>query len=309
MTKKAFFYIDDVIWVFRDIARERPKSIFDNPFLSVLKEAHDKYGMKVQLNVFLRTDFYYGNDEFYLSEMPDSYKPEFEAASDWLKFGFHAKQEFPDYPYVNATYEAVKEDFEETKAQVIRFAGEKSFANAVCTHWLPMSKAGCKALYDCGIRLMTTGSGPTREYEGDPFVLPYGHAGRLLQNRQPETKIYKRGTKDIAIDASICGYNHFSDEDIEVNRRNFNYYTDPETGMGFKKYTNGPNLNLSTLAELEVEIPEKIGGEFYGYATHEQYFYSDYYNYQPEFPAKILRAAELVNKNGYEYFFIEEIVK
>ena len=34
-----------------------------NAFMKMLKDAHDKYGMKVQLNVFLRTDFYYGNDD------------------------------------------------------------------------------------------------------------------------------------------------------------------------------------------------------------------------------------------------------
>lgn len=42
--KKAAMYIDDVIWVFRDLARQRPKSMFDNPLLSVLKEAHERYG-------------------------------------------------------------------------------------------------------------------------------------------------------------------------------------------------------------------------------------------------------------------------
>ena len=111
MNKKAYFYIDDVIWLFRDLTRMRPKSIYDNAFMKVLKKAHDLYGMKVQLNVFLRTDFYYGNDEFYLAETPDCYKAEFEEASDWLKFGFHSKQEFPDYPFVNASYEDVKKDY------------------------------------------------------------------------------------------------------------------------------------------------------------------------------------------------------
>jgi hypothetical protein len=109
--------------------------------------------MKVQLNIFLRTDFYYGNDEFCLSEMPDCYKDEFTAASDWLKFGFHSKQEFPDYPFVNASYEDVKALLDETKAEVFRFAGEKSFAYAVVPHWLPISREGCHALKDCGVKI------------------------------------------------------------------------------------------------------------------------------------------------------------
>ena len=32
--KKCYFYIDDVIWVFRDIARQKPKSIFDQYFVN-----------------------------------------------------------------------------------------------------------------------------------------------------------------------------------------------------------------------------------------------------------------------------------
>ena len=112
MNKKAYFFIDDTIWAFRDIARQKPASIFDQPFLALMKEAHDKYGMKVQLNLFYQTDFFYGHDEFSLAEMPDTYKAEWEANSDWLKLAFHARHEFPDYPYVNATYEDVKYDFD-----------------------------------------------------------------------------------------------------------------------------------------------------------------------------------------------------
>lgn len=40
--KKAFYYCDDVIWLFRDLTRQRPKSMFDNLFLKHMKEAHDK---------------------------------------------------------------------------------------------------------------------------------------------------------------------------------------------------------------------------------------------------------------------------
>ena len=98
--KCAVFYIDDVIWLFRDLARQRPQRLFDNPFLKVLKDAHDKYGMKVQLNCFYRTDFFYGTDELTLAETPDRYKDEWQANKDWLRLGFHSLQEFPDYPFM-----------------------------------------------------------------------------------------------------------------------------------------------------------------------------------------------------------------
>ncbi len=152
--KHTFFYFDDVIWLFRDLTRQRPKSIFDHFYLKIFKEAHDKYGMKVQMNVFYRTDYFYGVDEFTLAEMTDTYKAEFEANSDWLKFGYHAKQEFPDYPLVNITYDDMVKDFLAIKNEVVRFAGENSFSRAVCSHWRPISKAGCKALADNGIKII-----------------------------------------------------------------------------------------------------------------------------------------------------------
>ena len=82
MKKLAYFFIDDTIWCFRDITRKNAASIYDNDFFAMLKKAHDDYGMTVQLNLFYRTDFFYGGEEFCLSEVPEKYKPEFEAASD-----------------------------------------------------------------------------------------------------------------------------------------------------------------------------------------------------------------------------------
>ena len=95
------------------------------------------------------------------------------------------------------------------------------------------------------------------------------------------------------------------------NLRNFDYHKDEETGLGFRRFSYGPCLNLTPLDEIEGECISKgiEDAEFFGYATHEQYFYPDYYAYQPDYSEKIMRAAEIVHRYGYEYFFIEEIVK
>ena len=162
-----------------------------------MKEAHDRFGMKVQLNVFYRTDFFYGNDEFTLTEMTDAYKAEWEQAN--------------------------------------------------------------------------------------------------------------RGTKDKAIDCSLCGYNHFPADIAVQNRYALKYIHDEETGMNFKQMGGGPSLNLNTLAELEPGFAPLLGNEYIGYGTHEQYFYEDYYNYQPEYPAKVLKAAEILTNAGYTYFFTQDL--
>lgn len=308
MEKKTYFYIDDVIWVFRDLTRKRPASLFDNAFLNVLKTAHDRYGLKVQLNVFYRTDFFYGNDEFTLADMTDAYKAEWEEASDWLKLGFHAKQEFPDYPYVNASYDDVKSNFDDIQKQVFRFAGPKSFAYATVTHWIPMSREGCLALRDGGIKMISASTGDKTPYNGDPASLPYGHAGRLLQNRQPETALFRRNTLDTAISNSLCGYNHLTTDQSDPIKYSLNAHLDEDTGIYFKQFCNGPVLNLSTQEGLEAELTPIMGKEYISCGLHEQYFYPDYFAYQPNYAEKIYLTADILTKNGYTYFFLEELV-
>ncbi len=307
MEKVAYFFIDDTIWVCRDLARQRPASIFDNAFLKMLKRAHDDHGMTVQLNLFYRTDFFYGSDEFTLKEMPDCYKAEFEANADWLRFAFHAKQEFPDYPYVNATYEDVKNDYEDIHREVVRFAGEGSWSLAVIPHWLPISKAGCQALVDCGVKFMSPSVGIKSEFTGDDSVLPYGHAARLRQNRQPETGLFTRPTKNTAISASIAGYNHVSKEEFDkVDGRNASLL-DKETGMRFRQLGRGPTINLNTCEEIRERLAQLNGREYIGVGNHEQYFYEDYYNYIPDVADRIYTMAEELHKYGYRFITADEM--
>lgn len=306
MNKKAYFYIDDTIWVFRDLARTKPKSLFDVPLLKILKKAHDEYGMKTQLNLFYRTDYFYGNDEFSLADVPDTYKSEFEESSDWLKLAFHAKQEFPDYPHINATYEDIRDLFQLIEREVFRFAGKASFTYGVCPHWVPVSKAGVRALYDCGVRILDATQGETREYNGDRYSLPFGHAQRLLHNRQPETKVFTRGGRDVAIERSICGYNHLPEE-RGVDAPTLKTFQDAETGMLFKRYCV-TCLNLLEYHELEDEFRRLSGNEYIGICNHEQYFYADYFLYQPDYAAKIYKICELLQKYGYEYMFAEDLI-
>lgn len=307
--KKCYFYVDDVIWCLRDIARQKPKSVFDQPFLASLKKAHDMYGLKVQLNLFYRLDFYYGMDEFSLADMPDTYKNEWQANSDWLKFAFHSLQEFPDYPFVNADYDDVKKVIDLIRGEVERFAGKECFANALLSHWLPISKDGCQAIKDSGINLVCVSSGNKTEYNGDPTCLPYGHAQRLLNNRKPETALFTRGIGDEAIDRSICAYNHLPHEVIEPIWHNLGVHRDEETGLYFKRFDNGPTLNLTDIDKISPIFESFADREYVGYGTHEQYSYPDYFAYQADSEDKLLASAKALSQNGFEYFFIEEIVE
>lgn len=310
MEQKYFFsFIDDVIWVFRDLTRQQPASLFDHPFFRILKNANERYGLKTQLNLFYRTDYSYGMDEFTLAEMTDRYKEEFTANSHWLKLGFHSFQEFPDYPHVNASYDDMKKLFTMIRDEVVRFAGEKTFTYGMVPHWVPVSYDGCRAMYDCGVRLMTVTVGKRIPYSGDPATLPYGHAARLLQNRKPETMLFTRDTRDVAIASSICGYNHLDDPIHENNDKVLGYVLDEKTGLLFKKLDDNFDLNLFTKAELEQELIRRSGDTLMCIGNHEQYFFPDYFAYQPEYEEKIYTMARMLKEAGRKSIFIEDLIE
>ena len=307
--KGASFFIDDAIWFLRDLARQRPKSLFDNAFLKPLKEAHDRFGLKLQINLFYRTDFFYGMDEFTLAEVPDAYKAEWQANKDWLRLGFHSLQEFPDYPWVNIDYADVKKLFGMIKGEIDRFAGEGVFTTALVPHWCPMSKDGCRALKDCGIKLMECSVGPRYRYDGDRNRLPYGHALRLENNRKPETAFYWRDSRDAAILSSVCAYNHISAQQATATENSYRYLVDADTGMAFKHlFNDAPVLNLVDVPTLKADTAKLIGREHLVFSTHEQYFFKDYFAYQPDYMEKVMVMSEMMRANGYRFLFIEDLV-
>ena len=304
--KRAAMYIDDVIWVFRDLTRQRPKSMFDNPLLGALKKAHDRHGLKVQLNCFFRTDFFYGMDEFSLDDMTDAYKGEWQASKDWLRLGFHSYQEFPDYPFINSSYDDVAKAFDRVRGAIRRFAGEGVFTYAMVGHWLPVSKDGCRALKDRGVKLLACTDGPRYSYAGDRDCLPYGHAFRVESNRKPETALYRRTAYDAALLSSACSYNHLSSEQAERTCGTFDYVYDREVGIGLKRFRNGPMLNLCTPEKVRDEMAAVSGCELVAFADHEQYFYKDYFAYQPDYAEKVLLAAAIAQADGREFVFMED---
>ena len=303
-------YVDDCIWFLRDLARQRPKSAFDHPFLAGFRKVHEATGLKVQFNLFYRTDFFYGMDEFTLADMPATYKAEFQAHADWIKFGFHSLQEFPDYPWVNADYDDVAKCLKMIRGEVARFAGDDLFARALIPHWVPMSKDGVKALADGGIKILYATVGNRYAYNGDPDVLPYGHSFRLESNRKPETALYTRDAYMASLAASVCGYNHVEAEKNEWIRKANRYVYDPDTGMRFRDFCTRPMscINIHSLDQLKVDLDAVKDAEFVGYGNHEQYFFKDYLAYQPEYMEKEMLCARTLKDRGHRFVFMEDLV-
>lgn len=143
---KYRFSIDDNIWFLRDINKNKDtyKSIFDNPYLAMLKKIHDTYGTKIHLNLFYQTD------GFNLSQMTDKFKNEWKANSGWLGLSFHAFSEFPDKPYIKSNYEKCAKDCDLVKGEIKRFAGEEVMGKETTLHWGEGTVEACRALRDRG---------------------------------------------------------------------------------------------------------------------------------------------------------------
>ncbi|OGV66847.1 MAG: hypothetical protein A3K18_30370 [Lentisphaerae bacterium RIFOXYA12_64_32] len=144
--KRYRFSLDDDIWFLRDIANGKPHSIFEHPYMALWRRLHQRYGTKVNCNI------YYQCDGFNLSMMPDTYRGEWQDNADWFRLTFHALQNDPNEPYIRASYDEIGRDFDLVTNEILRFAGEASLNSFTTVHWGEATRDGCRALRDRGIR-------------------------------------------------------------------------------------------------------------------------------------------------------------
>ena len=138
------FTVDDNIRAFRDVAKNMPESIFAHPYFAMLRRLHERFSLKVQLNMF------YTLGGFSLTEMPDRYKKEFAENADWLRMSFHSKDE-TRWPYRAAGYAEVLSDCLAVQRQILRFAGEGSLAKTTTVHFCELTEDGVRAMADAGV--------------------------------------------------------------------------------------------------------------------------------------------------------------
>lgn len=126
--------IDDVIHVFKELTERKPYSIFGIPFFHYFKRLHEKYGAVVSCYCF----YLYG--DFTLASCTRNYQVEFEANSDWLRFGFHGYSGKENYGIQDEMesekqYELVMDNLAEivgikaldTTTRIHRFQATKAF--------------------------------------------------------------------------------------------------------------------------------------------------------------------------------------
>ena len=260
---------DDNIIFLQDITKHKDEytSIFDNSYLAVYKKAHDLYGAKVHLNLFYEFDdearsrFSEPREYFNLSMMTDKFKDEFKANSDWLKFSFHSKSEFPPMPYKFASAKTVREDALKVHREIERFAGKEVLSECTTVHFGEANYEVACELRKLGYKAMTgyfiSGEFPVAYYAPQELI-------EYVYNRD----FWKDTESDIL----------FGRIDIVLN------------GKTHVK-------NLETLEEI---TSSETRGGFVSIMIHEQYFYSDYINYREDFETRVVDACRFLKEKGYE---------
>ena len=249
------------------------KSIFDDPYLSVYKKAHDLYGTKVHLNIYYampeHPDFSKKRDYFDLSMMTDKFKAEWEDNSGWLKLNFHAYADKPDKPYIDADYNKVYGDCERVMKEIRRFAGDRALSDETTIHWGATTEEGTKAARDLGLKALAG----YMKIEGSRTVVSYHYPKPLVSYLERRDFWY-----DKSLDVYICKTDNV-----------LNLHT-PEDIEGL----------LNTL------YTDKHRSGFIELMIHEEYFYEDYMAHLPDFEKRVLTACRFASDHGYEPAFLTE---
>ena len=306
--KKSFLrcncYIDDNSFFFTDLAKERPKSAFDHFYLKGLKNIHDKYGMKVTLNLFYHNDHF----DFELKDMPDIWKSEFIDNSDWLKFSFHSYGEFPDRLYLETTREEFARDWDLVQSNIYRFAGEECYINPVVIHWGNIHPVAAQEFIARGCKCYTTAM--RARVMGGPSLADRQKGGNMqsVQSRSASGADRSCNTE------ALTRHYGFADEYNYI--KNHGVYFDAELGLfffGACGKLGGCCCNLVPLADVPARCQSmldgaaKVGTEILNYASHEQYTFPYYANYLPDHMQRIEEAARcLLEVGGCKPVFFNE---
>lgn len=150
--KRYRYSIDDNIEFLHDLGAHPDwyASLFDHWYLKFWKHMHEKYGTKVHLNTYYELS----DQTWNTSLMPDKWRDEWEANSDWLHLSFHAIQNLPNRIYKDATYDQMARDYETVVEQIKRYAGEAVLTNETTVHWAEAPREACQALKDRGIDIL-----------------------------------------------------------------------------------------------------------------------------------------------------------
>jgi hypothetical protein len=223
-----------------------------------------------QFGTKVHLNLYYQCEGFNLSQMTAKFRNEWRENSKWLRLSFHALQNDPDRPYIKASYDEVKRDCILVNDQIKRFAGEELMGPVTTLHWGEATVEGCRALRDQGYKAL---------------------AG-YFSVEGPDTVSY-----------------YLSDEQrLHVNNRFI--WRDNKEGIIFSRMAMVINLFESAriVPYLDSLRSDSHKPAYIDLMIHEQYFHSNYKDYQPDYRQKVLTSVRWAADNGYKPAFLSECI-
>ena len=266
------FTVDDCIRTFENLHRNRERyhSIFDDPYLAVFREAHMRYGSHTHMNVFYETC----DGCFNLSMMTDQYREEFSENAGWLTFSFHSHGEFPDRPYENTDAETLLRDESLVYRELVRIAGDAVRRDTTTIHWGSANLEGVRSLRKLGYQILN---------------------GYFVFCQHPELNgSYSLGEK-------VVSY-YLSQQQVE-NLEHRCAWVDMQEDMAFLRLhlvLNAADLTADRVdAELDRIAEDSAASAMIQMVIHEQYFYSDYVAFEPDYAERILTMARWMQRHSY----------
>jgi hypothetical protein len=144
------FSIDDNSFFLRDLAQKQYPSLFDCPYLAMLRDLHKTYRVKFTVNIYYTT-----GDDFKLPQLSDRYKGQWRDNSDWMRLAFHAYANLPDRPYQDVPPEKLIADLDLVAGEIHRFAGAEAYAPPTVIHWGMTRHTAFKPLAQRGVRVLS----------------------------------------------------------------------------------------------------------------------------------------------------------
>jgi len=258
------FSIDDNSFFLRDIAAQGYRSLFECFYLAGLKRLNARYGARFSVNIYFTT-----GPDFALPQFPDRYRGEWADNAHWLKLAFHAWANDPDRPYQHASTEKLIADLDRVAAEILRFAGEASYAPPTVIHWGMVQPQALPALASRGVRALS----------GYFCRAPWGwDVNYLLDDARSE--YLSRHDALVDFPSGIV----FSRVDIVCNSVPLDRI-------------------VPTLAPL---AQDPATAEVMDLFTHEQYFWPFYRHYVPDHFERLEAAIAWVTEHGYAPVFLHE---
>lgn len=139
------FSFDDVAYTLHDLCSSAFASVFDQPFLHDLRIIHQETGAVFTLYCFNRCT---ALPDYDIAHLPDHYYEELSAASQWLRFGFHAEDDLTRYAETSGALTA----FLRSRDALTRFAGKQSMDTFLRLGFFSGNQEAVNALHTAGVR-------------------------------------------------------------------------------------------------------------------------------------------------------------